>query len=272
MQAFKKLNFLHSLLSLVLFFATSTAQHSPTNDCGNIQLQAPFLSQNSRNSFPLNRMIKCKSQKLYFRTSLGLFPISSIDYTSKTLTVSHSSCSSSEQYVSPALLSAGFPSPPQPNSLLLFNCSHKKHPTSSWIRNCNRLHMCGAASQVQEQEIEVPYSCLVVQDIEKLDTDFHPRNLSCSAYRRVYRRSLSEEEYEGVELGTRISFDIPDHVPDMCNECRKPNGNCGVGLKCICHAKECKDKVISSAGSLSTGIGFLFPLFYTIVLMNFWMI
>ena len=150
MQTFKKLNFLHFLLSLLLFFTTSTAQHTPTNDCGNFQLQTPFLSQNSTNSFPLNRMIKCKSQKLYFRTSLGLFPISSIDFTSKTLTVSHTSCSSSEQYVSPTLLSAGFPSPPQPNSLLLFNCSHKRHSTSSLIRNCTHLHMCGAASEVQE--------------------------------------------------------------------------------------------------------------------------
>ncbi|XWS28612.1 hypothetical protein CRYUN_Cryun25bG0085600 [Craigia yunnanensis] len=272
MQTSKKLNFLHFLLSLLLYFTTSTAQHIPTNDCGNIQLQTPFLSQNSTNSFPLNRMIKCKSQKLYFRTSLGLFPISSIDYTSKTLTVSHTSCSSSEQYVSPALLSAGFPSPPQPNSLLLFNCSHKRHPTSSLIRNCTRLHMCGAASEVQEKEIKVPYSCLLVQDIEKLDTDFHPKDLSCSDYRRVYRRSLSGEDYEGVELGTRISFDIPDHVPDICNECNKPNGNCGVGLNCICHAKECKDKVVSAASSLSTGIRFLFPLLSIIVLMNFRMI
>ncbi|KAK8601730.1 hypothetical protein V6N12_051557 [Hibiscus sabdariffa] len=155
-------------------------------------------------------MIRCKSQKLYFRTSLGLFPISSIDYTSKTLSVSHSTCSSSEQFVSPTLLSAGFPSPPQPNSLLLFNCSQERHPPASFISNCTRLHI----------------------------------------YKRVHRRSLSDEDYEGVDLGTRISFDVPDHVPDFCNECKKPNGNCGVGLKCICHAKECKDKVLSAAGSL----------------------
>lgn len=238
MQTFKKLNF---LVSLVLFFTTSTPQHHPTFYCGNIQLQSSsFLTQNSTNSFILNRMIKCKSQKLYFRTSLGLFPISSIDYITKTLTVSHISCSSSEQYVSPAILSAGFPSPPHPNSLLLFNCSHKiRHPKSPLIRNCTLLHTCG----------KVPHnSCLLVQDIEKIDAGFHPKDLSCSGYRRVYRRSLSEEDdIRGVELGTRISFDIPDHVPDICNECAKPNGNCGVGLKCICHAKECSKYLIFSS-------------------------
>ncbi|KAE8693028.1 Detected protein of unknown function [Hibiscus syriacus] len=110
-------------------------------------------------------MILCKSQKLYFRTSVGQFPISSIDYTSKTLTVFHSSCSSSEQFVSPTLLSAGFPSPPHPNSLLLFNCSHKGNPAAAFIRNCSRLHMCRAAS-------EVPHSCLVVEDTENLDPIF----------------------------------------------------------------------------------------------------
>jgi hypothetical protein len=53
-------------------------------------------------------MILCRSQKLYFRTSLGLFPASSINYASKTLTISHPSCSSSRHYISPSLLSAGF--------------------------------------------------------------------------------------------------------------------------------------------------------------------
>ncbi|KAE8674874.1 hypothetical protein F3Y22_tig00111708pilonHSYRG00128 [Hibiscus syriacus] len=210
-------------------------------------------------------MIICKSQKLYFRTSLGLFPISSIDYTSKTLTVFHGSCSSSEQFVSPTLLSAGFPSPPNPNSLLLFNCSHKRHPAAAFIRNCSRLHMCRPSSEDSRY-------CLVVNDIERLDPDFHPKDLGCSSYKRVYRRSLSEEEYGGVDLGTRISFDIPDHVPDICNECRKPNGSCGVGLKCICHAKECKDKVLSATGSLNTGINLLFLSFSIIDQMNLWII
>ncbi|KAK8683364.1 hypothetical protein V6N13_039426 [Hibiscus sabdariffa] len=265
LQTSNNLKFQYFLLSQILLFTTSTSLHTSTVRCGNIQLQWPFLAPNPTNPFPLNRMIRCKSQKLYFRTSLGLFPISSIDYTSKTLTVSHSTCSSSEQFVSPTLLSAGFPSPPQPNSLLLFNCSQERHPPASFIRNCTRPHMCRAAS-------EVTYPCLVVKDIEKLDPDFHPKDLGCSSYKRVHTRSLSDEDYEGVDLGTRISFDVPDHVPDICNECRKPNGNCGVGLKCICHAKECKDKVLSAAGSLDVGISFLFLLFPIIVQMNLWMI
>lgn len=69
------------------------------------------------------------------------------------------------------------------------------------------------------------------------------KTLTISHYKRVYRRFLSDDDAESKEkvgLGTRISLDkIPDHVPDVCKECEKPNGNCGVGLKCICHPKEC---------------------------------
>ncbi|KAL2331952.1 hypothetical protein Fmac_019533 [Flemingia macrophylla] len=47
-----------------------------------------------------------------------------------------------------------------------------------------------------------------------------------------------------------MSFDVPNHVEDLCKEFAKPNGNCGVGLKCLCHAKECNDKIISESGAM----------------------
>jgi hypothetical protein len=242
MQSSKTLlHFLKPLLLMVnLFFTTSIARDAPTSFCGKIQIQAPFLNSNSTVSSLLHHMIQCKSQKLYFRTSLGLFPVSSINYTRKFLTISHPPCSSSVHYVSPSLLSAGFPSPPLPNSLLLFNCSNRAHPIahpmSTFFQNCNSFHACGASSsQVQAQ---VPRSCLFVDDLEKLDVGFDPKDLKCSHYSHLHR-SLAGDNYEGYDLGTRISFDVPDHVPNPCNECEKPNGNCGVGLRCICHPQEC---------------------------------
>ncbi|XP_045833615.1 uncharacterized protein LOC123924703 [Trifolium pratense] len=52
----------------------------------------------------------------------------------------------------------------------------------------------------------------------------------------------------------RISVNIPNHVPEICKGCEKPNGSCGAGLNCLCHPKECKDKVISKVRSIkSTG-------------------
>lgn len=240
MHMLKKLKILHPLLlTLNFFFTTCLCQHTSTTFCGKIQIQTPFLSPNSTVPSPSNQMILCRSQKLYFRTSLGLFPVSAIDYTSKTLTISHPSCSSTRHYVSPSLLSAGFPTLPQPNSLLLFNCSNKNYPMSSFKCNCSRLNACAACSKTQKQGLQVHYPCLLVNDLERLDKGFHPKDLNCSHYSRVYRSSLNDDNYKGYELGTRISFDIPDHVPDICAECEKPNGNCGIGLRCVCHPQEC---------------------------------
>ncbi|KAF2321673.1 hypothetical protein GH714_001062 [Hevea brasiliensis] len=114
----------------------------------------------------------------------------------------------------------------------------------------NNTSLKGCAASSETQQLEGPYSCLLVNDVEKLDKGFHPKDLNCSHYSRVYRSSSNDDYNKEYELGTRISFDIPDHVPDICNECGKPNGNCGVGLRCICHPKECRDKVISMGGSV----------------------
>ncbi|KAL5830910.1 hypothetical protein ACOSQ4_016264 [Xanthoceras sorbifolium] len=249
------------LLIMINFLVTTISigsPHVPTRFCGKIQIPTPFL----------NRIILCRSEKLYFRTSLGLFPISSIDYTTKTLIISHSS-SSSKHYVSPSLLSAGFPPTPQyTNSLLLFNCSNnqRNHPMPTFIRNCSGLHVHDASAASHDHEIDQHGSCLLVDD---LDMDFHPKDLNCSHYRRVHRRCLLEDKEVG--LGTRVSFDIPpNHVPDVCKECEKPNGNCGVGLRCICHAKQCKDKVINLSGSLNPTSNVLFSLLSSTAVMLFW--
>ncbi|KAF5931073.1 hypothetical protein HYC85_031946 [Camellia sinensis] len=254
MQAWKKVHLLHLVLLTLNFFPKSLAKQNPTSFCGKITIQKPFFPQNSTESSLLSHMVVCKSQKLYFRTSLGLFQISSIDYTTKLLTISHSSCSSSSNYVSPALLSAGFPSPPNPNSLALFDCSSKNHMQSSL--------------ESLRTKIYKSYSCLFVNDTEKLDKGFHPNDLNCSRYSRVYRRNSSvDDSLEGYELGTRISFDIPNHVPNICDECNKPHGNCGIGLKCICHPKDCKDKVISKSVTVDPFGNILFSLLSSIVVI-----
>lgn len=271
MKSFKKFCLLPPLLLTLHFFTTSTAKPTQPSFCGNIRIQTAFSLQNSMESSMLNRMTVCKSQKLYFRTTLGLFPISSIDYTSKILTISHpASCSSSLQFVSPSLLSAGFPTP-TPNSLLLFNCSDQRHPISLFIRNCTkRFHGCRVSSQVHEKELGLASSCLLIDDLEKLNMGFEPKELNCSHYSRVYRDSSGDDDGDGgFELGTRISFEVPGHVPDICKECEKSNGDCGVGLRCICHPKECKDKVLSMGGSKSPLGTILFSLISFTMMLSF---
>lgn len=249
------------LLCLILFFSPSLTQPTTryaneTSFCGKIRIQSPFSLQQQPSSSLLNQMLLCKSQKLYFRTTLGLFLVSSVDYRVKTITISHSSCSSSSHFVSPSHLTAGFPSPPQPNSLLLFNCNYReREQVPSAPHNCSNFFGCRA----QEQ----PFPCLFLDDYEKLEVGFYPEGLNCSHYRRIYRSSLSAP---GFEFGTRVSYGIPDHVPNVCDECSKQNGNCGIGLRCICHPKECKDKVISKGISTSP-LGSIIFLLVSLVVM-----
>nr|KYP68650.1 hypothetical protein KK1_022289 [Cajanus cajan] len=243
MNPFKKLHLLHSLLLFNIILVYSTPQHDHANICGNIKTQTPFLNSNSS---ILESITLCISQNLYLRTSLGLFHVSSLDYNGGllTLTITHSSCSSL-QYVSPLAVTSGFPSPPEPNSLVLFNCSSRRDPFLPIMQNCRALYKCGGAEE------NMKHPCLVVEDLQKVNKDFHPEQMNCSHYSWVHRSASDGGHDQGYKVGTRISVDIP-RVPEICQGCEKPNGNCGAGLNCLCHPKECKDKVISKGGIKST--------------------
>ncbi|KAI3461322.1 hypothetical protein Pfo_017985 [Paulownia fortunei] len=264
MQGLKKLHLLQILFLLKVFFPASVSQEAPVGYCGGLRIQAPFFHQNPSHSSLLRRMILCKSEKLYFRTSIGLFQISSIDYTDKLLTVSHSSCSSTFNFVSPQHLSAGFPPPSRPNSLVLLNCSNQSSDMSLFPCNNTQESGCyGSSAKYDKQELGKGLSsCSVIDDVGKLEKSFHPKQLNCTHYSRVFKGS------ENYDLGTRISFDIPDHVPNPCNECEKPDGNCGVGLRCVCHPKKCKDKVISVGAVLKPCGNIRFYLVFFILMMG----
>ncbi|KAG7633305.1 hypothetical protein ISN44_As03g035980 [Arabidopsis suecica] len=68
---------------------------------------------------------------------------------------------------------------------------------------------------------------------------------------------------EEVKLRARVSMEVEGHIPDLCIACERPNGNCGVALRCLCHPKECKNKVINfgtKSRALSGNIQQLLPL------------
>ncbi|MED6112111.1 hypothetical protein PIB30_058761 [Stylosanthes scabra] len=254
MKPSKKLHLLDCFLVLFsVMLGCSIANHEQKNYyCGNIRrAQTPFLNPSPS---ILSSITLCRSQNLYFKTSLGLFQVSSVDLNGSLLTISHSSCTSSLQYLSPLAVTAGLPSPPEPNSLILFNCSIIRYPLFSFLKNCTNKYKykCGAAEEHEKR----PYSCLVIEDLKKVGLGFHPLNLNCSHYTWAHKSSSHGEDHEGLKFGARISFNT--HVPDICKGCQKPNDTCGAGLNCLCHAKECKDKVISKVGSItSTGTVYL---------------
>ncbi|KAG8371196.1 hypothetical protein BUALT_Bualt13G0061900 [Buddleja alternifolia] len=72
-----------------------------------------------------------------------------------------------------------------------------------------------------------------------------------------------------LKMGTRVSFDVPDHVPNPCDQCEKRDGNCGAGLRCLCHPKLCKDKVVSVGAVLKPYGNILFYMVLFIIVMGF---
>lgn len=44
---------------------------------------------------------------------------------------------------------------------------------------------------------------------------------------------------EEVKSRARVSMEVEGHIPDVCIACERPDGNCGVALRCLCHPKEC---------------------------------
>ncbi|KAK6144260.1 hypothetical protein DH2020_021080 [Rehmannia glutinosa] len=257
MQGLKKLNLLQFIFLLNTFECISQKTPLSYCICGGIQIKPPFFNQNPSNSSLLSHMILCKSDNLYFRTTIGLFQISSIDYENKLLTISHNYCSPTSSFISPHHLSAGFSPLSSPNSLILMNCSNRSSKMS--IFPCNNTRLSGCASE----SAKGLSSCSVIDDVTKLEKGFHPKEMNCSHYIRVYRSST-----ENYESGTRINFDIPDHVPNFCNECEKRDGNCGAGLRCVCHPKKCKDKVISVGAVLKPWGNIFFYLVLFILMMG----
>ncbi|AEE77936.1 hypothetical protein AT3G44716 [Arabidopsis thaliana] len=68
---------------------------------------------------------------------------------------------------------------------------------------------------------------------------------------------------EEVKLRARVSMEVEGHIPDLCIACERPKGNCGVALRCLCHPKECKNKVINfgtKSRALSGNLQQLLPL------------
>ncbi|CAE6075118.1 unnamed protein product [Arabidopsis arenosa] len=95
----------------------------------------------------------------------------------------------------------------------------------------------------------------------------NPSNLiTCRSGKLYFKTSTGifhVSRTEEVKLRARVSMEVEGHIPDLCIACERPDGNCGVALRCLCHPKECKNKVINfgtKSRALSGNIQQLLPL------------
>jgi hypothetical protein len=74
--------------SFCSIFRSIWKKAEPIVRCGSIRIQTPFYFQTVTHSSILNHILLCEFQKIYFRTSLDIFQIASIDYLCKLIMVS----------------------------------------------------------------------------------------------------------------------------------------------------------------------------------------
>ncbi|KAH9295941.1 hypothetical protein KI387_039529, partial [Taxus chinensis] len=199
-------------------------------------------------------MLQCDhiAQKLHLRTSSGLFEVQGLDYNTQTMIISDPSMStcSSLNPITHQHFSVDSLLPPTPNNtILLFDC-----PLAIASSGLCNLNLPRFSSEFCHKRCEQG-----VMDHEQGSSS----SLACCAtdFERLGKRSLGELQckfyanvYGGMEgskwgYGIRLSFSLPDHIPDntLCDECYKLNGDCGIGLKCICHPQQCENVVLSRA-------------------------
>ncbi|XP_010425888.1 PREDICTED: uncharacterized protein LOC104710934 [Camelina sativa] len=77
----------------------------------------------------------------------------------------------------------------------------------------------------------------------------YPSNLiTCRSGDLYFKTSTGLSHVSGTEevrLRARVSMEVEGRIPDLCIACERPDGNCGVALRCLCHPKECKNKVVN---------------------------
>ncbi|GLJ49918.1 hypothetical protein SUGI_1061300 [Cryptomeria japonica] len=249
-------------ISLQIIIQT-TLSHSATTNCsaycGNIPLQHPFGSTQGCGAFPYKQMLQCdhKAQKVNLRTTYGLFEVQGIDYKTQTMTISDPSMStcSSLNPITHQHFSMDSVLPPTPhNTILLLNCPLAL-ASSGLCKNISQIltaSLPGFLSESCHKHCGVGLK-------EPEQGSYSSSSLPCCAtdFERLGNRSLGELQckhyvnvYGGVEgskwgYGIRLSFNLPDQIPDvrLCDECDKQDGNCGIGIKCICHPHECGNVV-----------------------------
>lgn len=251
--------FLCFSLQIIQPTAKYIASESCSSSCGNISVKHPFISEEGcGGAFPYTQLLQCNGEKLHLRTMSGLFQVQEINYEAKTMAISDpsmSTCSSLNPIADHLSFSADSLLPPTPhNTILLLNCSQKYSDlcknTSSV--DCQALYeSCPAFDGLREQ-VRSSSSSLgcCATDFQRLG-NHSLKELQCSHYTSVYRK---EDNDAVAAYGVRLSFSIPDGGLDLrlCDECQRPDGDCGIALRCICYPNECKHQVLAGRAAMQT--------------------
>ncbi|XP_061344314.1 wall-associated receptor kinase-like 15 [Gastrolobium bilobum] len=250
------------LLNLVLILILTYPQTSSTScshTCGSLQVKYPFGTGPGCGSPLFNPYITCKSNgtgdQLFLKTHTGSYPITSISYTTSTLTLTpHSMSTCTIMQTSPNLgLDWTTPFQISSSTFILLSC---KPPTSSLsIRGspicdlsldylCASIYTCPAVEALGLSLFPPTNTCCVYSPANldgKGELDLS--EMKCGAYASVM--SLGDNPIDptrwvyGVALKYSYGAFDTNYATTKCNSCEYSGGLCGYappgnGFVCVC--------------------------------------
>ncbi|KAM7274641.1 hypothetical protein ACFE04_016507 [Oxalis oulophora] len=250
------------LFFLLLISCPTSSLDSPCHStCGSIQVKYPFGTGNGCGSSRFHPYITCSPDKdqeqLLLTTHTGSYPITSISYTTSTLTITPpymSTCTSMQP--SPTNLGLDWASPFQlgPSTFLLLSC---KPPTSSLTVNsypvcdassshlCASFHSCPSITSFGLPLFAPIDTCCVYAPANfngKGELDL--KGLKCDGYASVvsfadYPTEPARWVY-GVELKYSGGAFDEYYMDNKCTSCETSGGVCGYSIPsesfvCLCN-------------------------------------
>ena len=235
---------LFNLLVIILLFTPQlTLAQDPAcqSTCGNLRVKYPFGTGDGCGSPRFQPYVTCKpgGDQLLLTTHTGSYPITSISYTTSTLTITPydmSTCISMHRCSS--ILGLDWASPFQlgPSTFILISCTP---PTSSltlcdpsYSHLCASLYTCPAVVSVGLPLFPPTNTCCVYSPANlNGEGELDLRALKCDGYASVvsmgqYPTDPSQWEY-GVAL-KYVNGVLDNNIIDTkCNACEMSGGVCG---------------------------------------------
>ncbi|KAF5737996.1 Membrane lipoprotein [Tripterygium wilfordii] len=230
--------------SLISYSYSSSAQSPACNlACGSLQVKYPFGTGYGCGSPRFHPYVTCSADQLLLQTHTGLYPITSISYTTSTLTITPPCMSTCTSMEPSSNLGLDWASPFQlgPSTFLLLSCTPATSSltiNSSPVCDTSSSHLCASIYTCPSViglglPLFPPTNTCCVYSPANFDSrgELDLRKLKCDGYVSVvsfrdYPTDPTLWEYGVVLKYTRGAFD--DYYMDTkCNTCEASGGVCG---------------------------------------------
>ncbi|XP_027367124.1 wall-associated receptor kinase-like 20 [Abrus precatorius] len=239
------------LFFIFIFPSTPTSPIACHDTCGSIQVKYPFGTGPGCGSPLFSPYITCTSNQLILKTHTGSYPITSISYTTSTLTLTPPNMSTCTNMQTSPNFGLDWTSPFQIGSstFILFSCQPSSILTSpicdpSFDYLCASIYTCPSVVTLGMPLFPPTNTCCVYSPANLDDKgELDLKEMKCGGYASVV--SLGDNPTDpthwvyGVAL--KYSYGVLDnnYVTTKCSGCESSGGVCGFappgnGFVCVC--------------------------------------